>query len=161
MEEKRKSRTISPQDFFSILQLEYLSYLVRSKIFDEPFVQKHKEFCEKKKATIEFLAKKDDKSCIFNNEKVLKKYLDEFFNETGFPNFKYRDEYQKQNTGFYDKKYYFRQGVVVLFEGEEFIVDKNCCDFENTINKIVIRKGKKYKKVDVSCVTRKDYLKLV
>jgi hypothetical protein len=162
MEEKRKSRSIPIQEYISILQLEYLSYLVRSNLFEEPFASKYKEFCDKKESTIKSFALKEGRPCIFNNDHIKQKYIEEFFGESGLPNFKYRDEYQKENIGFYDKKYFFKEGVVVIYEGEEWVIDRNMCYRDNSCNLISIKqKGKPWKKVDISEVTRKDYLLLI
>ena len=164
MEEKRKSRDIPMQEYISILQLEYLSYLIRSKVFEEPFASKYQEFCNKKKETIESFSLREGRPCIFNSENIKEKYVKEFFAKDGkgLPNFKYRDEYQKEYIGFYDKKYFFKEGVVVIYEGEEWFIDRNMCYRDNSSTLISIKQeGKPWKKVDISEVIRKDYLNLI
>lgn len=164
MEEKRKSRSIPLQEYISRLQLEYLSYFIRSKIFEQPFNEKYSEFCKKKKETIEGFSLKNGRPCIFNDDNIRNKYIKEFFGDGfGLPLFQYRDEYQKQNIGFYDKKYYFPEGIIVMYNNEEYTIHKNICrrseEFEDSI---LIKKDEKspWIKVPIKLVMRKDYLNL-
>ena len=163
MEEKRKSRSIPLQEYISILQLEYLSYKVRSQIFDKPFSDKYKEFCDKKKETIESFSLKQGRKCIFNDQHMFDKYTEEFFGDGhGIPDFKYRDDYQRDNIGFYDIKYYFSEGTVVIYQDEEWAVSRNL--YHRGDEEILVsikRKGSPWKKVNVKELVRKDYLKLI
>jgi hypothetical protein len=163
MEEKRKSRNIPLQEYISVLQFEYLSYKVRSKIFEQPYCDKYKEFCKKKKETIESFSLKMGRPCIFNNENVFQKYVDEFFRDGfGLPDFKYRDGYQEEQTSTFDAKYYFSEGVTVMYQGQEYFVSRNLCKRGIQEKKISIQqKGKPWKIVDIKEVMRVDYLKLI
>ncbi|MCK9543946.1 MAG: hypothetical protein M0R03_18150 [Novosphingobium sp.] len=127
MEEKRKSRNIPIQDYISILQLEYLSYMLRSKIYRSPFKEKYIDFCEKKKETIKTITLKVGRASIFTDDHIKQKYADEFFNNAGLPNFQYRDDYQRGVLGIHDKKSFFSVGTRVEFDGREYYVSRNLC----------------------------------
>lgn len=164
MEEKRKSRNIPIQDYISILQLEYLSYLVRSRIYRSPFKEKYEEFCKKKQETIKTITLKVGRASIFTDEHIRDKYIEEFFNEKGLPNLQYRDDYQKSVLSIHDKKSYFSPGTWVEYEGRQHFISRNMCyKDENLPDMICIKQSPDlpWIKVDIDEVTRTDYLKLV
>lgn len=163
MEEKRKSRNIPLQEYIPILQLEYLSYKVRSELYEAPFNEKYREFCKKKEETIRSFALKMGRPCIFTSKSLLDKYLADFFGDGfGLPNFKYRDEYQRQSISHFDRKCYFKEGDKIEYQGEEYLVSRNLCKKDSDVFNISIQQqGKPWKIVDINELKRIDYLKLI
>jgi len=121
-----KDRDISIEEWFYNLQMEYLSYKVRSFLYRSNF--------DKKKFT-DISDMKADKIKRFNNplnkvnnpnipsmftdERIKKQYIGDFFNEWGLPCFKYRDEYKKQVQYKWDRVYYFNKGKNVKIKTDE------------------------------------------
>lgn len=110
----RKDRDIPITDFYTNLQLEYLSYYMRGKVYKRPEdLKKFADICEKKREKIEGLSRKNCLPNIFNNELYRERYINLFIGEFGLPQFQYRDDYQRKVKGMWDKKYYFGEGVNV------------------------------------------------
>ncbi len=133
IEEKRKSRSIPLMDYYNILQFEFLSYYMRYLTYErEVDRQKYFEFCEKKKQTIQNLSRRNCFLNIFDSKEYREKKLNKFFNESGMPNYLYRDDHQKQHIGFWDKIYYFKQGIDVVYvkSTSTWNIFSNICKFE-------------------------------
>lgn len=110
----RKDRDIPIADFYTNLQLEYLSYHMRGKVYKRPEdLKKFADICGKKREKIEGLSRKNCLPNIFNNELYRERYINLFIGEFGLPQFQYRDDYQRKVKGMWDKKYYFGEGVNV------------------------------------------------
>lgn len=110
----RKDRDIPIADFYTNLQLEYLSYYMRGKVYKRPEdLKKFADICGKKREKIEGLSRKNCLPNIFNNELYRERYINLFIGEFGLPQFQYRDDYQRKVKGMWDKKYYFGEGVNV------------------------------------------------
>lgn len=114
----KKSRVIPKNDFYTRLQLEYISYKMRLLLYErEEDKKKFQDICVKKREKIELIALKDCLPSIFTSPESQKKYLDLFFGQgKGIPNFCYRDDYQKRVKGYWDSYYYFRKGSLVQFK---------------------------------------------
>lgn len=108
-----KSRNLSLTDFYSILQLEYISYFIRSKIYPQEYAQKYVDYCVCKKEKIEKIGTKNDLPSIFNSTNIKEKYLDKFFSVYGLPNFEYRDDNSLRIMGHWDTVYWFTEGTSV------------------------------------------------
>jgi len=115
-----KSRDLPLVDFYTILQQEYISYAIRSKIYAPQYAIKYLSFCQHKKEKIEKIAIKNALPSIFSSTKTKEKYFSHFFNDKGLPNFQYRDEKSVKMMGYWDKVYWFSQGtsIKVSFAGE-------------------------------------------
>lgn len=112
--ELKKDRDIPITDFYTNLQLEYLSYYMRSKIYKRPEdIKKFIDICVKKRRKIEGLSRKNCLPNIFNNELYKERYINLFIGEFGLPQFQYRDDYQRKVKGMWDRKYYFYEGTNV------------------------------------------------
>ena len=112
----KKSREIPVLDYFSLLQLEYISYAFRHKIYTRP--QDKKKFADilrKKKEKNKTFSTRNCLPDIFNGDPAyLKKYMDKFFKtEFGLPNFQNRDPHKEEIYGRYDPYYYFAKGTMV------------------------------------------------
>ena len=114
------NRRISLPDYFTQLQLEYISYKLRSLIYKRDLdISKFCSICKGKKEKIEQIAYRNKLPSIFSSESQKEKYLKRFFGDGGFPDFKYRDEYQEKVKGKWDKLYFFVEGGKVFHKGEE------------------------------------------
>ena len=154
MIEKRKSRSISLMDYYEILQLEFLSYYFRYMFYErEVDKDKYRDFCKKKRESIEKLSLRNCFGNIFTDEATKEKYLKKFLNEKGMPNFTYRDEHQKKHLGYWDKVYMFRSGSLVIFEGSDWEVDVNLCKFDSDDDSLLIKNDRVKRKVPVNEVS--------
>jgi len=108
-----KSRDLALSDYYSILQLEYISYYVRSIIYPDRYAEKYNRYCIMKKEKIDKIGNKNGLPSIFNNKSVKDSYIEKFINPYGMPNFEYRDEDSIKMMGKWDKVYWFSEGVSV------------------------------------------------
>lgn len=146
-----KSRDLSLTDFYSILQQEYISYYIRSKIYPAEYADKYKNYCICKKEKIEKISQKNSLPSIFNSKSIKDRFLAEFFTEYGVPNFQYRDENSVRIMGKYDKIYYFKEGVSIKIRdnGDMFttVVVKNIASQNSivaTLNGVTRQFGYEY-----------------
>jgi hypothetical protein len=115
-EHLKKSREIPVLDYFSLLQLEYISYAFRFKIYIRPEdKKKFSDILRMKKEKIKTFSTRNCLPDIFNGDPVyLKKYMGKFFKtEFGLPNFQNRDDHKAEIYGRYDPYYYFAKGTQV------------------------------------------------
>lgn len=138
MSEVVKSRKIPLSEFYSILQLEYLSLYLRSKIFKEPFIQYNIDSCIGKRKKIESISRKNNLPNIFSSKKILEKYVDQLVNDWGVPNFQYKNEAIKDKIHIWDCVNYFTKGTLVKFRigDEEYSGTILFNNFEDKICKV-------------------------
>lgn len=110
-----KSRDISLTELYSNLQTEFLSYYLRKKLYCKNFSENYSIVCDQKKEKIEKISAKNNLPSIFNDGSVKERFLSKFLNETGAPNFSYKDEDIKKKMSRWDKWYYFTKGTSVKF----------------------------------------------
>ena len=116
----QKTRSIPISELYSMLQLEYFSYKLRSLLYQREFdKKKFQDISEKKKKKIQRIALGNCLGSIFTSETVQQKYLKEFFGEIGLPRFCYRDDYQTRVKGYWDAFYYYVVGSSVRYIDEE------------------------------------------
>ena len=136
----RKDRDIPITDFYTNLQLEYLSYYMRGKIYKRPEdLKKFADICEKKREKIEGLSRKNCLPNIFNNELYRERYINLFIGEFGLPQFQYRDDYQRKVKGMWDRKYYFGEGVNVKVNINDLVDVGVVMSNDHEANKATIR----------------------
>jgi len=116
-----KSRNLSLVEFYSLLQLEWISYFVRSKIYKRDFADYYKKICKDKKEKIFSISRKNCLPNIFEDKNYLQKYLDQFLVDFGIPEFQYKDDKVKNKMSPWDRFYYFDKGVSVKFIRENKI----------------------------------------
>jgi len=110
----QKDRTIPITDLFIQLQEEYICYWMRSKIYTrQEDVKKFNDICAKKREKIEQIATKNCAATIFNSLEKKDKYVKRVIGEGNFPNFHYRDSYQRKIKGYWDRYYYYGKGCIV------------------------------------------------
>ena len=125
------SRKLNVSEYLKVLQLEYLTYKVRSLIFERPeFVKMNSDIAIKKKEKIEDLTKRFCLTSIFDSQYSFQNFLNEnFLNESGLPNFQYSlDEEKRKAQIYWDKKYLLKPGTSVFFKDIEYIVQNNYSD---------------------------------
>lgn len=123
--ESVKSRHITSEQWYSNLQLEYMSYYVRQCLFERDVDEKRfKDICDGKKEKIVTYAENKRIESIFSCPNVLKYYSDIFYNSTGMPDFQYTPKNEK-SLSFWDSFYFFREGSVVECNDCELTVLRN------------------------------------
>jgi len=128
---------------------------MRYKIYSgKEYKDKYLSFCKKKKENIEKISRHNCSKNIFMDNKYLEKYLKNFFNEKGFPNFTYRDDYQRKHIGFWDKKYFFKEGLKVRYRDSEWVIKINLCKFDQDYDFVVLEKDNKTIKIHTSEIQR-------
>ena len=119
----QKSRNISLADLYSNLQLEFISYFVRSKIYCKNFAVNYQKICRQKKEKIEKISTRNSLPSIFNNPDIKQRYLDKFFEGNNSPNFAYKDDEIRDKMERWDKFYFYSKGVSVSYkDGDDTIL---------------------------------------
>jgi hypothetical protein len=140
MADVTKSRNLSGEDYYDIVQLEWITWQVRHLIYDRPEdKEKYKKWAEGKKEKINEYSEKNGIKSIFNSPEIRDFYVGRFFNESGLPNFQYRSEDQRNQLSKWDKFHYFCKGLEVEVEGDLVTIYWNLLD-ENSVE--VIENGK-------------------
>lgn len=122
------SRKLPINEFLKVLQLEYLSYVLRSLIYERPeFIKMSEEIAKKKKEKIENLAKKFRLLSIFDSQEAFALFLNkEFLQEFGLPKIQYGTDVERnKSVSYWDKYYVFREGKKVAYK------DKICTILTN------------------------------
>jgi len=149
-----KSRTIPLSDYFSILQQEYISYYVRSKIYPENYSKKYTGYCLGKKDKILKISDKNSFGSIFSSDNLKNNFISKFLNPYSLPNFEYRDDESIRIMGFWDKVYWFKENtdiVAKLDSGKaEFKVFRN--QVKN--NSVIISSDNKLIELSYDYITR-------
>lgn len=122
------SRRLPISEFLRVLQLEYLSYVLRSLIYTEPiFVKMNEEIAKKKRDKIKNLSEKFKLLSIFDSEELFRFFLEkEFLQEFGLPKFQYgTDPKKKLSVFYYDKYYVLKESSKVDYRGQIYLVKRN------------------------------------
>lgn len=124
--EKKK---LSLSEFLRILQLEYLTYKVRSLIFDKAEIIKFNlDIARMKKEKILGLQKKFHIATIFDSlESFMNFYNNEFLNkDTNSCNMQYSlDEKKKEAQEKWDRIGLYKAGTKVIYQNQECLVFRN------------------------------------
>lgn len=119
-QEKIKTRDLSYFKYFEQLQLEYIQAEVRKKIYPSPSDKCYYEKVMKgKKEKINDLAIRNSLKSIFNDNNLKIEKYKLFFNETGLPNFFYKNKEDKEIIGDKDIRNYY------MVESEVKVKDLN------------------------------------
>jgi hypothetical protein len=146
-----KSREITISDFFSILQLEYLTYKLREAmyIYDND-VKKHGDIAKMKKEKIKSMALRQAMQSIFDSKEKMDKYVyEKFSNEFGMPNMQYTPKNKKPAT-YWDRFYFFQSGIEVYHKGKLYSILVNHPESET----VEIRDGRDILPVPYSDIKR-------
>lgn len=115
----QKTRNIPLSELYYNLQLEYISYFLRSKIHCKDFAENYKKICLAKREKIEKISLMNGLPSIFNDSEVKAKMLKDFLNDFGIPNFTYKDESTRSRNERWDRNFYFCKGTSVKLVVEE------------------------------------------
>ena len=117
MSEVKKSRNLSVEQLFEILQEEYVVCQLRVKIYPhEKHQQYWLELAEKKKDKIIDIAQKNRLFSIFDSKKLEQDFNKRIIPEIGFPNFIYKDDHQRLMQEKWDiHNYYTPQAKVRVY----------------------------------------------
>lgn len=147
---KRREAKAKQKEFIKALQLEYLTQKLRSFIYDEKYSKVASDIAKKKRNKIIELGQKFGINTIFSDSIDINQFVkDNFWNNTGIPNFQYKDEEQKRVQGNYDCWYLFFRGTKVKYLGEEYSVVIN----NPSEKKILVENGKRRVKISYENVT--------
>lgn len=106
-----KSRSLTKQEFFSIIQLEWISNKVRENIYERDCDKKRfNDICEMKKEKIDKYADRECVKSIFTSKEIKLKYIHRFLMD-GTVNFEYKDIFDKEKTGKWDKFYLAKSDI--------------------------------------------------
>lgn len=119
MNNYQKSRNIPLTDYYSILQIEWLSYHIRRKLYRKDFADNYNKICIGKKDKIDGISNKNCLPSIFTDKEYLKKYIAQLVPEFGIPNFQYKDKETENKMKKWDIFYYFGKGASVKFINED------------------------------------------
>lgn len=122
------SRKLPINEFLKVLQLEYLSYVLRSKIYERPeFIKMSEEIAKKKREKIENLAKKFRLLSIFDSREAFMLFLNQdFLQEFGLPKIQYGTNIERnKSVSYWDKYYILKEGRRVSFKNEIYTIVAN------------------------------------
>lgn len=149
-----KSRNLPLGEFYSILQKEYISYYVRSKIYPEGYAEKYRGYCLLKYDKIMAISTNNSLPSIFTNAAYRNMYISDFINAYGLPNFEYRDDVSLKIMGRWDKMYWFGAGVSVQikldnFSGVSTVIKNFGLDLEAVVEFLGVTR-----RIPYSCLSR-------
>lgn len=125
----QKSRNIPLTEYYSVLQIEWLSYHIRRKLYRKDFIESYNRICSGKKDKIDGISKKNCLPSIFTDKVYRDKYISQLIPDFGIPNFQYKDKETEAKMKRWDIFYYFSKGTSVKFlEGDNLMmgtVNKN------------------------------------
>jgi len=134
----QKSRNIPLMELYSALQMEFISYYLRSKIYCKDFVENYAKICDQKKIKINTISNRNNIPSIFSNENYKKRYLNKFLGSEGFPKFTYKDDDIKFKMQRWDKYYYYCKGTSVSFKDLDDNIILGVIEHNDKNNSIVI-----------------------
>ena len=150
-----KSRDLPLSELYSNLQLEYLSYYVRSKTYCKEFVDNYSKICCSKRDKIEKISSKNNLPSIFNDDHAKQRYIDKFLNEQGIPNFTYKDDEIKDRMSCWDRYYFFQKGCSVKFkDGVDVLLGKVINNDKNSSIVYIIDENKTERELHYNNVSR-------
>lgn len=149
-----KSRDLSLADYYEILQKEYISYHIRSKIYPPEYAKKYENYCKCKREKIEKISNKNTIPSIFNLQGLRQKIFDSFFNAYGLPNFEYRDDKSRHIMGRWDKEYWFGTGVSIKVKTDSEILVVTVHHNITYFNRVVVNIDDVLKQFDYRFITR-------
>lgn len=149
-----KSRNLPLIEFYSILQQEYISYFVRSKIYPAEYAKKYVNYCACKKEKIEKIGTKNQLPSIFNVGSLRDQYIENFLSAYGLPNFEYRDDNSRRIMGKYDKEYWFGAGTSIKIKTAEGVIITIVTKNLSAVNKVVAEVNGEMKQFDYAYITR-------
>lgn len=132
-----KSRTIPIPEWFSNLQLEYLTYKLREEMYVmDGDIKKFGDIAKKKKEKILSVSLRQSLTSIFDCPKKREKYIyEKFSNKTGMPNMQYTPK-NIAPASYWDKYYFFHSGVEIYYKGNLYPILVNSPETETVEIKV-------------------------
>lgn len=156
MNSTQKSRNLSVNQLFEILQEEYIVCELRFKIYPILIHKNYwKDLMEKKKEKIIDIARRNNLFSIFDDKRVKLDFEKKIIPEIGFPKFIYKDDTQRLLQEKWDRhNYYLPKSEVKVYddEGIIFIGIIETVDFSK--NKVRININSLIKEFNIETVTR-------
>jgi len=148
-----KSREIPIPEFFSVLQLEYLTYKLREAMYVlDSDVKKFGDIAKMKKEKIKNMALRQAMTSIFECEEKMNKYVcEKFANESGMPNMQYTPA-NKRPASYWDRYYFFQPGIEIYYKDQLYSVLVNHPESET----VEIRDGKRILSIPY-CEIKRDF----
>ena len=149
------SRRLSTFEFFTIIQLEYIVAVLRSKIYvkvkDRVF---WKKVAAGKYQTILEIAERNSLPSIFTDSD-LSADLNRRVYRVGYPQFVYKNEEQKLSLEYTDSLYYYAKNSDVRFELNGEVVVAKVVSYKPLTKEVVVQIGVEEPiKVDISICAR-------
>ena len=149
-----KSRELNLIDFYSILQKECISYLTRSIIYPDQYKKKYENFLVLKKEKVLKIGEKYSYPSIFDNQSIKTKFIEEFLPPFGLPNFEYRDDKSIQIMGYWDRVYWFGQGIEIRVKIDQEFISLPIIRNLTNISTVVVDYGGRTLQVRYECIRR-------
>lgn len=132
-----KSRTIPIPEWFSNLQLEYLTYRLREEMYTrQEDVKKFGDIAKMKKDKILSVSLRQSLVSIFDCQKKRDRYVSEkFANKSGMPNMQYTPKNIKP-ASYWDKYYFFQSGVEIYYQNKLYPILVNSPESESVEIKV-------------------------
>lgn len=123
MQSKDKSRSLSAYQFYQILQQEWLSADLRSRLYPKKDKEYWNKVKEGKEKIINQIAEKNHLPTIFIDEEMKRIFELQMYGIEGIPKFSYKNEADRLKQEPLDLTYYFSKGAEVRCEvyGEQKI----------------------------------------
>lgn len=115
MSQKNSSRDIPLAELYSALQMEFIAYFVRSKIYRKDFADNYIKVCDQKRVKVDNISARNSLPSIFTNSDIKEKYIKKFIGLSGTPAFTYKDSDIKYKMERWDRFYYFCPGTSISF----------------------------------------------
>lgn len=130
---RAKGRTLTFEEFFETLQLEYIVAELRWKIYSS---EKDKNYYKRKemdgkRVTIQEISSRNNFKDIFNDSETRIKYYEQVYNEWGLPNFIYRNQEDRESRRKIDIYSFFRRGTEVSVKLDSGEIVKGKITFTN------------------------------
>lgn len=92
-----KKESYSKEEYMNLVQMEYFSFLLRSKIYEEPYSKWASDIAKKKLDKLKMLKRENKRvRCVLDSTEEHNKILkDQFLNNLGLPNFRYKPDQEK------------------------------------------------------------------
>lgn len=113
---KTKSRNLSVYEFFQMLQVEWLSADLRSRLYPKSYKDFWNKVKEGKAKTINEIAEKNRLPTIFTDDEMKRIFENKMYGIEGFPIFSYKNDEDKAKQEPLDLIYYYAKDSEVRYE---------------------------------------------
>jgi hypothetical protein len=154
MSSKIKSRNLSIYEYFQILQIEWLSADLRSRIYPRKDQQYWDKVKQGKEQVVNKIAEKNHLPTIFTDEEMKRIFELKLFGVEGFPKFSYRDEENEARQKPFDLIYYYSKGAEVRVQVYGEIKVATIKSYQPYATTIILTLDEQLYTADITSVTR-------